>query len=62
MRTVPAGETTVEARVVLRERLRPGESLAGPALITEAQTTTVVPPGWRATVDQRGHIVLERSA
>ena len=58
----PAGETTVEARVVLRERLRPGESLAGPALITEAQTTTVVPPAWRATVDERGHLVLERKA
>jgi N-methylhydantoinase A len=58
----PAGETVVEARVFLRERLRPGESVAGPALITEAQTTTVVPPAWRATVDERGHLVLERKA
>ena len=58
----PAGETTVEARVFLRERLRRGESVAGPALITEAQTTTVLPPAWRATVDERGHLVLERSA
>ena len=58
----PAGEAMVEARVVLRESLDPGESLAGPVLITEAQTTTVVPPAWRATVDARGHLVLERNA
>ena len=58
----PATEAAVEARVLLREQLRPGQSVAGPVLITEAQTTTVVPPAWRATVDDRGHLVLERSA
>jgi N-methylhydantoinase A len=58
----PDSEAWVEARVVLRDRLRPGVSLAGPALITESQTTTVLPPAWRATVDERGHLVLERSA
>jgi len=57
----PATGAAVEARVVLRDSLVPGEQIDGPALVTEAQTTTVVAPGWRATVDPRGHLVLEKS-
>jgi N-methylhydantoinase A len=51
----------VEARVLLRDALVPGEQVKGPALLTEAQTTTVIPPGWSAEIDERGHIVLERA-
>jgi len=51
----------VEARVLLRDALIPGDQVEGPALLTEAQTTTVVPPGWSAGIDERGHIVLERA-
>ncbi len=48
------------AAVRRRERLDPGDVLAGPAVIVEDQTTTVVPDGFRATVDPLGYLVLER--
>ncbi|MGE0314461.1 MAG: hydantoinase/oxoprolinase family protein [Lautropia sp.] len=36
-----------------------GQRLDGPALITEDETTTVVPAGWSAVIDAHGHIVME---
>jgi len=45
----------------LRERLAPGNSLDGPAIIAEANATTVVEPGWRAQVTALDHLVLERA-
>ena len=57
-----AGESRLDARVYLRDGLRGGETLVGPALITEDQTTTVVPRGWSAAVNGAGHLVLERSS
>ncbi|MBI4461488.1 MAG: hydantoinase/oxoprolinase family protein, partial [Acidobacteria bacterium] len=43
----------------LRERLRPGNRLRGPAIIAEYSATTVVPPGWRARVDAYENLLLE---
>lgn len=43
----------------LRERLRPGNRFAGPAVIPEYSATTVLPPGWRARVDFYENLVLE---
>ena len=48
------------AAVHRRERLVPEDALAGPAVIIEDQTTTVVPEGFRATVDPLGYLVLDR--
>ena len=48
------------AAVHRRERLDPDEALAGPAVIVEDQTTTVVPEGFRATVNPFGYLVLDR--
>jgi N-methylhydantoinase A len=56
----PATGGFVEAGVYLREDLPAAIAIEGPALITEEQTTTVVPPAWRACVDDRGGIVLTR--
>ena len=39
---------------------KPGVRIAGPALIFEAETTTVVAPGFNATVNAVGYLVLER--
>ncbi|HZC06557.1 MAG TPA: hydantoinase/oxoprolinase family protein [Ktedonobacterales bacterium] len=47
--------------VYLRERLTPGAALAGPAIIAQYDTTSVLPPGWSATVDATGAIVAHRS-
>ena len=41
-----------------RETLQPGDALNGPALITEAQTTTLVSPGFNAVIDRAGNIIL----
>ncbi|WP_116246764.1 hydantoinase B/oxoprolinase family protein [Nocardiopsis sp. FIRDI 009] len=45
-----------------RDGLRPGARVTGPAVVTEANATTVVDPGWRAVTRRTGHLVLERVA
>jgi N-methylhydantoinase A len=42
-----------------RDALQPGTRFAGPALVVEYSSTTLVPPKWRATVDGDGHLHLE---
>lgn len=42
-----------------RDALVPLEWHAGPALIAEPQTTTVVPRGWRVRLEPDGHLLLE---
>ncbi len=49
-----------EATVYLREELTPGAAIAGPALIIEPQTTTLVSRDFTAGVDSGGNIVLQR--
>ncbi len=44
-----------------RTDLRAGDRIAGPALIREANATTVVEPGWRAEVTERDHMLLRRT-
>jgi N-methylhydantoinase A len=43
-----------------RDRLAVGANFAGPAIIEQFDATTVVPPGWRASVDRYGNLILER--
>ncbi|MDH5748800.1 MAG: hydantoinase B/oxoprolinase family protein [Rhodospirillales bacterium] len=43
-----------------RDALPPGAALNGPAIMIEANATTVVEPGWRAEVTSRNHLVLRR--
>jgi 5-oxoprolinase (ATP-hydrolysing) len=43
-----------------RETLSPGDTVDGPAIIAEANATTVVEPGWRAEVTERLDLVLTR--
>jgi N-methylhydantoinase A len=47
----------LDARVLTRTNLA-ARAAEGPLLIEEYDTTVVVPPGWRATVDTFGNIVL----
>lgn len=49
-----------DAALVVREDLRPGDSLDGPAIIAEKNATTVVEPGWRARLTELDHLVLQR--
>jgi len=50
------------APVYDRDALRAGDRIKGPALLREANATTVVEPGWEAEVTARNHLVLRRIA
>jgi N-methylhydantoinase A len=45
-----------------RERLPEGAQVEGPAIVEEFGATTVVPPGWRGTLDGHGNLRFEREA
>ncbi|WP_112663568.1 hydantoinase/oxoprolinase family protein [Microvirga flavescens] len=49
----------VKAALYTRDALRPGNVVAGPAIIDQMDTTTVVPPGMAATVDNYLNLILE---
>ncbi|MBS29445.1 MAG: 5-oxoprolinase [Alphaproteobacteria bacterium] len=49
-----------ETPVYDRDALAVGTAIDGPAIINEAVATTVVEPGWRATMTARGDLILER--
>ncbi len=69
-RAVPVRETVrmysgnqwYEAALVVREDLRAGDSVMGPAIIAEKNATTVIEPGWEANLTALNHLVLERKA
>ena len=53
----PGRRLAAEPRVE-RGSLTPGDRLAGPTLVVEDQTVTVVPAGWAAQVDPHGNVLL----
>ena len=53
------GEGFVETPSYRRAHLPAGARLAGPAIVEEEGSTTVIPPGARAGVDPAGNLVLE---
>lgn len=55
------GEAT-EAALYDRASLAPGTRIAGPAVIVEAETSTLVPAGFRAGPNAAGHLLIERTA
>ncbi len=69
-REVPRRETVrmysggqwIDAALVVREDLRPGDIITGPAIIAEKNATTVVEPGWEAALTALDHLVLDRRA
>ncbi|BDT59031.1 5-oxoprolinase [Massilia varians] len=46
--------------IFLRADIWPGDLVRGPAIIAEANATTVVEPGWQAQVTPHNHLVLRR--
>jgi 5-oxoprolinase (ATP-hydrolysing) len=46
--------------VFARDALAPGITIDGPAIVSEAVATTIIEPGWRATMTERGDLVIER--
>src|SRR5262249_14766965 len=55
----PAATGWRDAALVQREALRPGDTLDGPAVVTERNATTVVEPGWRLHAGGGEHGSLE---
>ncbi len=45
-----------------RSALAPGRTVAGPAIIVDALSTTVVEPGWNATVEHEGTLRLSKTS
>ena len=52
----------VEAKVVLRYAMQPGQPLAGPALIEEREATTLLLPGDTGTISRNGHLIIDIAA
>lgn len=61
--TVTAWLAGAPRTVPLHQRgaLAPGRTVAGPAIIIDALSTTIVEPGWRAEVQGEGTLLLARS-
>lgn len=45
-----------------RDRMSPGDTVTGPAIVVEDNATTVVDDGWQAAVTRSGHLLIERVA
>ena len=52
----------VSAAIYHRADLGRGDRLAGPAIITQLDATTLLPPGWTAEVTGSGALLLQRDA
>ena len=61
-REVSFRDGAVETDVYRREQLRLGVEFAGPAIVEQVDSTTVVAPGWRLAVDDLGDLRLTREA
>ncbi len=49
------------AAVYDRDLLLAGDRVVGPALIRDANSTTMVEPGWEASIAATGHLILRRT-
>ncbi len=60
--TVPmfSGDEAHDTPVYDRDKMLPGAKVDGPAILIEANATTVVEPGWRAEVTDLNHLVMTR--
>jgi N-methylhydantoinase A len=52
----------VETPIYQRHAISSASRIAGPAVIEQMDTTTIVPPGWNATVDRMANLLLSREA
>lgn len=55
-----AGGSPLEYDLFDRSRLRCGDSLSGPAIVADSNSTAILLPGWSGRVDAHGSILLER--
>jgi N-methylhydantoinase A/oxoprolinase/acetone carboxylase beta subunit len=60
-RAARVGGRAMSAAVYRWADLLPGSTAPGPAIVTGAEATAVVPPGWRFTVDGHGNVVASKA-
>ncbi|CAN5290175.1 hydantoinase/oxoprolinase family protein [soil metagenome] len=53
------GGEWLDTPIHYRGKLRPGDNVDGPAVVVQDDTTTVIEPGYRGTVDRFGNILIE---
>jgi N-methylhydantoinase A/oxoprolinase/acetone carboxylase beta subunit len=58
----PEARGYVDTPVYDRYTLAAGTSLTGPAIVEERESTTVLPPGVTATVDEYANLIVETKA
>jgi N-methylhydantoinase A len=51
----------IDTTIYDRGRFDVGTAFSGPAIVEQFDATTVVPPGWRASVDRHSNLVLEQN-
>ncbi len=54
------GHKTFKAKLYKRSLLKPGNTVRGPALIVDEEATTLLPSGWRLTVDDYLNLIIQR--
>ena len=59
-RSARFGAKDIETPVYARKDLAKGQTLEGPAIIEERETTIIILPGWRARVDATGCIMASK--
>ena len=52
---------SIETTVYDRSAVAVGETIVGPAILEQAESTTVVPPGWRGRLREDGTLVVDRT-
>ena len=53
-------DASVEARIYERQALAVGTKIDGPAIVEQADTTTLIEPGWRGLVGDDGTLLIDR--
>jgi N-methylhydantoinase A len=57
---VAGARAPVQAAIYHRAAMPAGLTFAGPAIVEQDDTTTLVEPGWRGTVMDNGNLLLTR--
>lgn len=56
-----SGRSAHAGLVLDRSRLRPGNTVRGPALIIDPESTTFLPPGYAARVDRYSNLIIRKA-
>ena len=54
-------DVPVEARIYERHALAVGTEIVAPAIVEQADTTTLIEPGWRGRVSADGTLIVDRA-